>query len=707
MVWLIKTDSSGNQVWNKTFTTTPYGTPSDRGYSVQQTSDGGYIITGFAGTGGGDAWLIKTDSSGNMQWNNTFGGSSSDLGQSVQQTSDGGYIIAGNTDSYGAGGGDAWLIKTDSSGNQQWSKTFGGSKYDTGLSVRQTSDGGYIMTGQTLSYGAGSYDAWVIKTDSSGSQQWMETFGGSSNDFGSSVQQTSDGGYIMAGNTWSFGAGSGDGWLVKLAYVCGNSACEPGENAVNCPADCAPQCGNKVKEGTEACDSDTVSCTTPQGYSGTKTCLPDCSDYGVCMTTQYCGDGIRNNGEQCDDANSNNNDACKTDCTLNVCNDGFIHIGVEACDSDTVSCLTPQGYSGTKTCLLDCSGYDACSSTQYCGDGAINNGEQCDDANAVVPQTCGVGACQRTVPDTCVNCQNVACVPGTSLPEICNNIDDDCDGQIDEGLTRATTCGLGACVGNTGIETCSVGTWIGNTCNPFNGATAEVCDVQSVDEDCDGSANEGCACVNGATESCYEGAQGTNGVGLCHSGTKTCVSGQWGTCDGVVYPVDEICDNFDNDCDGSTDEENICCGNGVINTGEQCDGSNLNGKTCADFGMGGTGLKCTNCQFNKNDCYPAAPPACTETDTGIDYKNFGKATVTQYGQTLDTKSDVCINSTTLTEYYCSSNAIASTNKNCKDFSAVWSCIGGYCIIPEFTSIGAGIALIGSGIGYAFIRKKKK
>ena len=193
--------------WSKTF-----GGPVSSFRSVQQTSDGGYIITGYTG---GDVWLVKTDAAGNEEWSKTFGGLDADIGFSVQQTSDGGYIVAGSTSSFGAGYSDLWLIKTDAAGNEEWSKTFGGTSYDEGRSVQQTSDGGYIVAGSTSSFGAGYSDLWLIKTDAAGNEEWSKTFGGTGNDYGYSVQQTSDGGYIIVGKTTSYGAGGADLWLIK------------------------------------------------------------------------------------------------------------------------------------------------------------------------------------------------------------------------------------------------------------------------------------------------------------------------------------------------------------------------------------------------------------------------------------------------------------------------------------------------------------
>jgi nicotinamide riboside kinase len=210
-IFLIKADANGNVQWAKI-----YGIYWDWGYFVQQTSDGGYIVAGTtASTSWNDIFLIKTDANGNIIWAKTYGGTGIDIAYSVQQTSDGGYIIASITNSFGAGNEDIILIKTDANGNIIWAKTYGGTNSDYAFSVQQTSDGGYIVAGRTQSFGAGGYDLLLINTDANGNVIWAKTYGGTSWDNASSVQQTSDGGYIVAGYTGSFGAGNGDIFLIK------------------------------------------------------------------------------------------------------------------------------------------------------------------------------------------------------------------------------------------------------------------------------------------------------------------------------------------------------------------------------------------------------------------------------------------------------------------------------------------------------------
>ena len=190
------------QVWEVSFG----GSSGDYGYSVQQTSDGGYIMTGHTESfgNGDDVYLVKADANGVQQWSQTFGGWDYDDGYSVQQTSDGGFVIVGVTYSFGNGDGDVYLVKTDSNGIQQWYRTFGGWDYDYGNSVQQTSDGGYIITGHTY-LGDTLGAVYLIKTNSNGVQQWYKSLGGVDYDEGYCVQQTSDGGYIISGYTRSFG----------------------------------------------------------------------------------------------------------------------------------------------------------------------------------------------------------------------------------------------------------------------------------------------------------------------------------------------------------------------------------------------------------------------------------------------------------------------------------------------------------------------
>jgi len=214
-VYVVKLDANGNLQWTKTI-----GGPGDElGASLIQTSDGGYAIAGYTksfGAGGEDVYVVKLDANGNLQWTKTIGGPENEEGSCLIQTSDGGYAIAGYTLSFGAGWADVYVVKLDASGNLQWTKTIGGKDVDGGLSLIQTSDGGYAITGATNSFGAASGDVYVVKLDANGNLQWTKTIGGPEIETGSSLIQTSDGGYAIAGHTKSFGAGDWDVYVVKL-----------------------------------------------------------------------------------------------------------------------------------------------------------------------------------------------------------------------------------------------------------------------------------------------------------------------------------------------------------------------------------------------------------------------------------------------------------------------------------------------------------
>ena len=211
--WLIKTDANGNMLWNNA-----YG-GGDVATCVIQT-DGGYLFTGNTrryGAGGADVCLVKADLAGNLLWDKTYGGIGDDYGSSVVQTYDGGYAVYGSTQTL-AGGDDFWLIKTDASGNMLWDKTYGGPSQEGGgggTSLVQTDDGGYAMTGFTWSFGAGGMDAWLVRTDSIGNMLWNKAYGGANDDYTDNLIQTSDGGFALVGWTHSYGAGGVDGWLVK------------------------------------------------------------------------------------------------------------------------------------------------------------------------------------------------------------------------------------------------------------------------------------------------------------------------------------------------------------------------------------------------------------------------------------------------------------------------------------------------------------
>ena len=243
--WIVKLDATGTLLWQKSFG----GSGDDRAYYIQQTSDGGYIVAGSNDStngdvtgnhGGSDAWIIKLDATGTLMWQKSFGNTGVDAARCILQTTDGGYIFSGyraltnSETNVNHGGKEAWIVKLDTTGTEEWQKLYGGSGYDEAVYIKQANDGSYILAGDT-SNGNGDVtgfhspvccgpvaDYWILKLDASGTLLWQKALGGSNIDTACSIQQTSDGGYITAGYSYSTDGdvignhGSYDYWVVKL-----------------------------------------------------------------------------------------------------------------------------------------------------------------------------------------------------------------------------------------------------------------------------------------------------------------------------------------------------------------------------------------------------------------------------------------------------------------------------------------------------------
>ena len=202
VIYLFKVDAQGNMLWNKTISESKDISPS----AIKIAPDGGFVICGNTKDtpdNSTDALLIKTDSNGNIQWKNHYGGNDSESASDVLPISNG-YIFVGSIAYASSGDFDVYLVETDDSGNVKWSKTYGGSNWDVGSSIRTTNDGGYIIAGYTVSYGNGGEDGYLIKIDSSGTQQWYKAFGYNHDDLFNSAVQTPDGGYLACGSTVNY-----------------------------------------------------------------------------------------------------------------------------------------------------------------------------------------------------------------------------------------------------------------------------------------------------------------------------------------------------------------------------------------------------------------------------------------------------------------------------------------------------------------------
>ncbi|MEX2350090.1 MAG: T9SS type A sorting domain-containing protein [Flavobacteriaceae bacterium] len=238
-IWVVKIDDNGNIDWEKNFG----GSNNDTAWSILQTTDGGYIVAGSSSSndgdvsgniGGNDFWILKLDANGIIDWEKSYGGSGTEQARSIQQTTDGGYIVAGTTSSNDGdvggnnGGQDIWIVKLDTNGNIDWEKNYGGTSSDQARSIQQTTDGGYIVAGYTISNDGdvggnyGESDIWIVKLFSNGNLDWEQNYGGSGDDKANSIQQTNDGGYIIAGESYSTNGdvggnnGTRDYWILKI-----------------------------------------------------------------------------------------------------------------------------------------------------------------------------------------------------------------------------------------------------------------------------------------------------------------------------------------------------------------------------------------------------------------------------------------------------------------------------------------------------------
>ena len=201
--YVVRTNSIGDTIWTKTYG----GDMDEEADCIQETSDGGFIITGRTtsfGADQSDVYLVRTDENGDTLWTRHYGGNETDWGYSVQQTSDDGFIVAGYTNSFGAGSVDVYIVRTNALGDTLWTRTYGEALYDEAFCIQQTSDGGFVIAGmqESVNGGYSQDDAYLIKINSMGDVLWTQTYGGgSSNELAYFVQETTDGGYILAGGS--------------------------------------------------------------------------------------------------------------------------------------------------------------------------------------------------------------------------------------------------------------------------------------------------------------------------------------------------------------------------------------------------------------------------------------------------------------------------------------------------------------------------
>lgn len=239
--WIVKLSANGTLEWQKALGGTAY----EEATSLVETSDGGFLFAGYAGSnnngdvsgfhGNVDAWLVKLSSDGTIEWQHCYGGGGEDVAMDIKATDDGGYVFCGRSNSNdgdasgGQGNLDYWVVKIDATGTIEWQKMMGGTAVDRAEYIEPTTDGGYIITGYTSSSDGditgfqGNEDIWVVKLSSTGTLEWQKSLGGTGYDESFCIKQTVEGGFILAGLITSADGdvsgyhGGGDAWVVKLS----------------------------------------------------------------------------------------------------------------------------------------------------------------------------------------------------------------------------------------------------------------------------------------------------------------------------------------------------------------------------------------------------------------------------------------------------------------------------------------------------------